>query len=1152
MKKLKLFALFGAMLIASNLWGQAGEKEGPWTWMDMRSGCCSRTENYSIAFNGLNNSHWGTINFWNDGDGIGYTVKGSSNYRQKNGVFSTYYIDRSVESYSRQVLTWKYKVGSKGTKHYSNTCLYALQGGWQQISALTVDFTEEYNDKTDAGYLIGQYRNTAYNKSYTGELTKTFDFDNRSGSGTATKSWCLLLTHVVSSIDEMSDLHEWGAFLSTSASWTTYYYKYVSFNGNGSTSGSMGTQTIENSGKLSNNAFSRTGYTYDGWATSSTGGKAYDNQGTITANSGSKGNVTLYARWNANKYTVTLDRQGGTTGSTSVTATYDAGMPSITVPTRAGYTFDGYFDGKNGSGTKYYNANGSSARTWNKASNATLYAKWNINTYTIGYDLQGGTVAKANPTKYNVETESFTLNNPTRYLWIFTGWTGSNGSTPQEVVTIAKGSTGNKNYTANWVYNTRLANLIDLYNAIGSDVWTGYGAATGVVSYSRGSQPETFGAEFMGGTFKIDLPFDAFTSAEKTENPDGSATYKLVANLPPVTGMETETLYVTMKDGKITDLDSQNAGIEMSKESEVSGWEALQEAMNAGGVIKLAADVTAASNEAALNIPEGKTVVLELNGHSINRALTFHTDDGSVIINNGTLAIMGNGLITGGNTTGNGGGILNNGNLTLYGGEITGNKAKGNGGGIYNTKENTATDGFWMTGGLIKGNTAINYPAIGGQVSFNSLVNVQVDAQGKTLSAKTAIAGLKKYDYIQPKMMDPVKFALLSELHEALGNEVWTGYGTATGVISYSRGTEPNEFKAVFMGGTYSVDLPFGDVISVNKKENTDGSFTYTMVTNVPPATGLETETVQVTIKDGKITGLASENAGIEMVKENNAPLTDWASLKAAMETGGVIKLSQDYVANGNDKALVVPAGKTVVLELNGHTINRALSAAVEDGSVIINNGTLAIMGDENSKITGGNTTGYGGGILNNGTLTLYGGEITGNRASAGAGGVYNKKVNTETEGFWMTGGLIKDNESEIYPAICGDVYFNTLAVVQIDAEGNTASPAMVTMQLANLSYIQPVMPADIDELGKPTIMVNYIGYHDAQFDHEIAELESHDAPAIEGFTFLRWEFVGGLLTDGIKLIPVYQINGDERPAEVVVGDYTMQHRGDVNEYIIK
>ena len=514
--------------------------------------------------------------------------------------------------------------------------------------------------------------------------------------------------------------------------------------------------------------------------------------------------------------------------------------------------------------------------------------------------------------------------------------------------------------------------------------------------------------------------------------------------------------------------------------------------------------------------------------------------------------IMEDGQIKGGNTTGNGGGILNNGNITLYGGKITGNKAKGLGGGIYNNKENTATEGFWMTGGLIADNTAINYPAIGGQVSFNTLVIVQVDAMGKQLSAKTAIAGLKKYDYIQPVMMDPVKFALLAELHEALGDEVWTGYGTATGVISYSRGSEPNEFKAVFMGGTYSVDLPFGDVVSISKVANPDESFTYTMVANVPPATGLETETVQVTIKDGQITGLASENAGIEMVKESDTPLTDWASLRTAMSNGGVIKLTQDYVAGSSDQALVVPAGKTVVLELNGHTINRALNAPAENGSVIINEGTLAIMGDESGKITGGNTTGYGGGIYNAGTLTLYGGEITGNRANAGAG-VFNKKENTETEGFWMTGGLIDNNEADTYPAIGGDVYFNTLAVIQIDAEGNTASPAMAIMQLPNLNYIQPVMPADIDELGKPTIMVNYLGgEHGGQYDHEIAELENHDAPVIEGFTFIRWDFVGGLLADGIKLQAIYKSNNENAPAQVTVGDYTLVRPSNNNEYILQ
>jgi len=264
-----------------------------------------------------------------------------------------------------------------------------------------------------------------------------------------------------------------------------------------------------------------------------------------------------------------------------------------------------------------------------------------------------------------------------------------------------------------------------------------------------------------------------------------------------------------------------------------------------------------------------------------------------------------------------------------------------------------------------------------------------------------------------------------------------------------------------------------------------------------------------------------------------------------------VIKLAQDFVAGGGDEALIVPEGKTVVLELNGHTLNRALTAPVANGSVIINNGTLAIMGNENSKIMGGNTTGNGGGILNNGTLTLYGGEITGNYASAGAG-VYNNKVNTETEGFWMTGGLIDNNTSDIYPAIGGEVYFNTLAVIQINAEGKTASPAMVMQGLYNYySYIKPVMPS-MEDMSKPTILVNYLGFDSSVFDHEIAELNQHDAPVIEGFTFLRWEFKAGLLADGIKLQAVYKSNNEEAPAQVTVGEYTLVRPSNLNEYILQ
>ena len=603
--------------------------------------------------------------------------------------------------------------------------------------------------------------------------------------------------------------------------------------------------------------------------------------------------------------------------------------------------------------------------------------------------------------------------------------------------------------------------LKELYEALGDDVWTGYGEQTGVISYSRGDEPEEFRAMFMGGTFTIDLPFSDFTTVTKADNGDDSYTYTLVVNLPALTGMSQETLHVTTKNGEITGMESENAGLDMSKEnSGIDSWAALQTAMSTGGVIKLTQDITAASTDAALIVPASKTVVLELNGQTINRALSSATADGSVIINNGILAITDTegGKIIGGNTAGNGGGILNNGTLTLYGGEITGNKAAGQGGGVYNTVTNTATSGFWMTGGLIDNNTASNYAAIGGDVTFNNLVVVQVNADGTTLSAKTAKANMAEYSYIKPVMPDPEKYAILTELYEALGGDVWTGYGTLTGVISYSRGDQPNEFRAVFMGGTYTIDVPFGDVTFANKVDNGDGSFTYTLTLALPAQTGMSSETVHVTMKNGEITEMESENAGIEMNKEEG-PISGWAALQNAMSNGGVIKLADDVVAESADAALTVPAGKTVVLELNGYTINRNLTEAAENGSVIINNGILAITDTEGGKIIGGNTAGNGGGILNNGTLTLYGGKITGNKATGQGGGVYNTVTNTAMTGFWMTGGLIDGNTAESHPAIGGDVTFNNLAVVQINAYGTTVSAKTAKANMAEYSYIKPVMP---------------------------------------------------------------------------------------------
>jgi len=80
-----------------------------------------------------------------------------------------------------------------------------------------------------------------------------------------------------------------------------------------------------------------------------------------------------------------------------------------------------------------------------------FYAKWTPIEYKITYNLDGGTEpTPANPTSYTVETETFSLAEPTKEGYTFEGWTGTGLSTPAKNVTIPKGKTGNLEFTANW------------------------------------------------------------------------------------------------------------------------------------------------------------------------------------------------------------------------------------------------------------------------------------------------------------------------------------------------------------------------------------------------------------------------------------------------------------------------------------------------------------------------------------------------------------------------------------------------------------------------------------------------------------------------------------------------------------------------------
>jgi len=78
----------------------------------------------------------------------------------------------------------------------------------------------------------------------------------------------------------------------------------------------------------------------------------------------------------AQKIKINFDKINGSGGTSTITTTKDSTMPNISVPTRNGYEFMGYYSGKDGTGTKYYNADGTGATICDLEDGSTLYAYW--------------------------------------------------------------------------------------------------------------------------------------------------------------------------------------------------------------------------------------------------------------------------------------------------------------------------------------------------------------------------------------------------------------------------------------------------------------------------------------------------------------------------------------------------------------------------------------------------------------------------------------------------------------------------------------------------------------------------------------------------------------------------------------------------------
>ncbi len=148
--------------------------------------------------------------------------------------------------------------------------------------------------------------------------------------------------------------------------------------------------------------------------------------------------VLCFASCKKEEFTVSFDSAGGTSVA-AVKVEEESLLTEPAAPAREGYRFEGWYLGE----TKWSFATP-------VTSNLTLTAKWTPITYGLEFSLGGGTLTGTLPTEYTVESESISIPNPTRRGYAFMGWTFEGATAPVKDLVIAKGTVGNRAYTATW------------------------------------------------------------------------------------------------------------------------------------------------------------------------------------------------------------------------------------------------------------------------------------------------------------------------------------------------------------------------------------------------------------------------------------------------------------------------------------------------------------------------------------------------------------------------------------------------------------------------------------------------------------------------------------------------------------------------------
>ncbi len=415
------------------------------------------TPTFTVTYSG-NTSTGGTApndaNSYKTGDSV--TVLGNTGALVKSGYLFAGWNTTSDGSGTNYAASAKFAMVS------SNVTLYAK---WTAVVTYTVTYNA--NASTTGGdvpvdtnkYVAGATVTVLNNPRSLAKAGYTLSGWNTASNGNGT-NYSANATFVMGA-----------ANVTLYAKWTANSFT-ITFNKNdAAATGSMATQSIltGSSANLSSNGFYKPGYSFNGWATSASGSVAFGNSASYLMGTS---NVNLYAKWMANPYTITFDKNDVAATGTMANQTYNCDSTAALTDcgfSKTGWTFAGWATSANGN-VVYTNKFNYKMDT----TNITLFAKWTANTNTIIFDKNdaAATGSMANQTIPSGSSANLTSIGYTKAGWSFAGW----ASTTAGAVAYSDGASylmGTAGITlyAKWISLSDYDGNVYSTVTIGSQVW---------------------------------------------------------------------------------------------------------------------------------------------------------------------------------------------------------------------------------------------------------------------------------------------------------------------------------------------------------------------------------------------------------------------------------------------------------------------------------------------------------------------------------------------------------------------------------------------------------------------------------------------------------------------------------------------------------